>query len=250
MSPRSKQKTKTRIHEERIPSFNKPLDRLRWIVDFAQDQSEPHDTLSIRNLIQALGNYLDGVTLCNSDRDNEGLGLLTYWDPEQSLDLPMRGEDSRKSWEDKLALVRSSVRKVLRDFLEPPQNAAFRLTAEIIQQRVWEEHQLKETLIAQDVREGVVFCLLSDLAAAGRVLLKCPAEKCPRMFVRQYRQNFCSTSCRNRTNFRAWYQRKKDGTDTKESIQKKEKLSVPSNQAGYHPVPGKEKKKRPAKSPH
>jgi hypothetical protein len=227
MGARSKQKGKNTSPEAAAPSFNNPVNRLRWLVEFAQDQSEPNETLTIRMLVQGLGKYLDGVTLSNPAEDNEDLELSTYWDPEQSLDLPMGGEDSLKSWEDKLALVRSSVRKVLKDFLEAPQGVAFRLTAEVTQQRVWEEEQLKETLVAQDIREGLVFCLLQDLASAGKDLQRCPAEKCPRMFVKQYRQNFCSASCRHRTNFKAWYHRKKnDGTVTKPGQDKGEQLTA------------------------
>jgi len=192
-------------------------------VEFAQDQSEPTDTVSIRALIQTLGRYLDGVTLSNPDREDGDLELSNYWywKPDQSLDLPMRGEDNDKSWELKLALVRTGVRKVLRDFLEAPPGVAFRLTAEVTQQRIWEENQLKETLIAQDALDGLVFCLLKDLASAGKDLQKCPAENCSRMFVRQHRQNFCSSSCRHRTNFKTWYHRKKNaGTVTKPSQDK------------------------------
>jgi hypothetical protein len=210
MSPRSKQKAS---HEASASPFTKPVDRLRWIVEFAYDQSEPTETLTRRNLVQALGKYLFGILLKNPDEDDGDLGIATCWDPEQSLDLPMRGEDSCKWWEDKLALVRSSARKVLKDYLEPPQFGAHHLPAELTLQRVLGKQQLKDTLIAQDIREGVIFCLLKDLASAGKDLQKCPAENCPRLFVRQYRQNFCSASCRHRTNYKAWYHRKKkEGT--------------------------------------
>ncbi len=251
MTARSKQKgEKSTSHEGSVSPFTKPVDRLRWMVEFAQDQSEPTDTVSIRALIQTLGRYLDGVTLSNPDREDGDLELSNYWywKPDQSLDLPMRGEDNDKSWELKLALVRTGVRKVLRDFLEAPPGVAFRLTAEVTQQRIWEENQLKETLIAQDALDGLVFCLLKDLASAGKDLQKCPAENCSRMFVRQHRQNFCSSSCRHRTNFKTWYHRKKKDAVSKEPIQKK-RGNLPPPTKHVPPIP-KKKNKNPPKGLH
>jgi hypothetical protein len=224
MTTRSKQKAS---QEPSTLPFTKPVDRLRWLVEFAYDQSEPTDTLTRRSLVQALGKYLAGVFLSSAEGDDEELGISTYWNPDESLDLPMQGEDSRKPWEDKLALVRSSTRKVLKDYVEPPQFGARQLTAELTLMRFLKEEQLKETLIAQDIREGVVFCLLKDLASAGKDLQKCPAENCPRLFVRKYRQNFCSASCRHRTNYKAWYHRKKkDGAVTKPSQDKGEQSTA------------------------
>ena len=239
----SKQKEKNSSIEETVPSFNKPVDRLRWIVEFAYDQSEPTDTLTRRSLVQALGKYLDGILLSNPDEDDGDLELATYWDPEQSLNLPMRGEDNNKSWENKLSLVRSSVRKVLRDFLEAPQGVAFRLSAEVTHQWIWEDEKLQENLIFQDICDGLLSCLLNDLASAGKDLQKCPADNCPRLFVRQYRQNFCSSSCRHRTNYKAWYHRKKkEGTVIKPGQDKGEQ--IPATVQKKKPARSKKRKKK------
>jgi len=246
MTSPSKQKEKISSTEGTVSSFHKPVNRLRWIVEFSQDQSEPNDTLSIRSLVQAFGQYLEGITLSNPSGDHEDLELSTYWDPDQALDLPMCEEDNDKPWEDKLGLVRSRVKKVLKDFLEAPQGVPFRLTAEVTQQRIWEEEQLKETLVAQDIREGLVFCLLNDLASAGKDLQKCPAENCPRLFVRQYRQNFCSSSCRHRTNFKAWYHRKKKDEIVTKPGQDKGKQSTATAQKKKPARSQKRKKEEPS----
>ena len=240
MSTRSKQKAS---YEASAPPFTKPVDRLRWIVEFAYDQSEATDTLTRRNLVQAFGKYLDGILLSIPNEDNEDLEIGTYWDSELSLDLPMCAEDSGKPWEDKLGLVRSRVKKVLKDFLEAPQGIAFRMTAKVTHQRIWEDQKLQESLIAQDIRDGLIFCLLNDLSSAGKNLQECPAANCPRLFVRQYRQNFCSSSCRHRTNFKAWYHRKKkEGPVVKPSQDKGEQ--IPATAQKKRPIQSKKGKKK------
>ncbi|MCZ6800491.1 MAG: hypothetical protein O7F12_08395 [Nitrospirae bacterium] len=248
MATSSKQKTKIASQEKTGLSFLKPVDRLRWIVEFAQDQVEPNEPLTIRPLVQALGKYLDGVHLCNADDGKDHDEFTTYWNPEESLDLPMRGEDNRKSWVEKLALVRTNVRTVLRNLVVTPKGDAVRLTAEVTQQRVWEGGQLRDTLEAQGIREGLIFCLLNDLASAGKDLQRCPAKNCSRIFVRQYRQNFCSASCRHRTNFKAWYHRKKKDAVSKEPIQKK-RGNLPPPTKHVPPIP-KKKNKNPPKGLH
>ena len=47
---------------------------------------------------------------------------------------------------------------------------------------------------------------MEDLAKAGALLRQCPTTGCTKVFLRCYRQEFCTTACRNRTNFRKWYQ--------------------------------------------
>jgi hypothetical protein len=81
---------------------------------------------------------------------------------------------------------------------------------EIAWQRILEKDSgepptFHERWVAEDVREGVVFRLMEDLKNVGALVRQCPATRCGRVFVRRYRQEFCSTACRNRTNVRIWY---------------------------------------------
>jgi hypothetical protein len=131
-------------------------------------------------------------------------------DPRTPENLPMTGKDNQKPLEEKLALIRTGVRRVVHEFLRAP-TVARRVTGEIAWQRILEKAPGRAPTfrmqgVAADVREGITFCLLEDLAQAGTFVRQCPAMGCGRVFLRRYRQTFCSTACRNRTNFHIWYQ--------------------------------------------
>ena len=159
---------------------------------------------------EQIGAYLDGLLIRHASREGDGPLVMELGDSRMPDALPMRGADNRKPLEAKLALIRMDVRRVVKAFLRAP-TAFFRVTGEITWQRILEKHLLGPPTfrvqgVAADVREGITFCLLEDLAQAGALVRECPATGCGKIFVRRYRQEFCSTACRNRTNFRIWYQ--------------------------------------------
>lgn len=201
-------KKKDRIpKEKKFSPFDSPIRRLQWIVAFAQDQVEPTNPLAIQELHQELGLYLDGVLLNCEGGEHGQPHLVRLGDPQTPDEIPMRQEDNDKSFEDKLALIRSSLRRVLHQFFKPLK-PPIGLVANITQQLRLEDLKLEDRLIAADIREGLRFRLLQDLAAVGSALQQCLAPDCFRLFVRHHRQQFCSASCRNRTNFQSWYQKK------------------------------------------
>ena len=184
--------------------------RLRWLLGFALETSGPCTPAERRTVHAQLGAYLSGLLIRCKGEDADGPRVMELGDPRMSDALPMRGADNRKPLEEKLALIRTGVRRIVKAFLSAP-TVARRVTGEIAWQRMLEHDPngtptFRERWVAADVREGITFCLLEDLAQAGALVRECPASGCGTVFVRRYRQEFCSTACRNRTNFHIWYQ--------------------------------------------
>jgi hypothetical protein len=125
----------------------------------------------------------------------------------------MQGEDDQKPLNDKLALIQTALQRVLKTFLHPD-SPAVPVTAEVtVRYSVTNEAgrpDLQRNWITDDVRKGLRFRLLEDLARAQGLLRECAREGCGKIFVRHYRQEYCSPSCRNRTNVRKSYQRSKE----------------------------------------
>ena len=184
--------------------------RFRWLVEFAQTTGVPREAVAIRLLHEQLGAYLEGLFIrCEGDDADHEPHRLRFGDP-QCPELPLRGADNHKPLDEKVALIRTALVRTLTDVLLPRESPLVPLTAALTVQRVLEEGQLREERIASDVRDALQFRMLEDLAEErGRVKV-CAGKDCGRFFVRQHRQEYCSTSCRNRTNFRGWYARKKD----------------------------------------
>ena len=192
--------------------------RFRWLVEFAQATGVPREAVAIRLLHEQLGAYLEGLFIrCEGDGADHEPHRLRLGDP-QCRELPLHGADNHKPLDEKVALIRTALLRTLTDVLFPREFPLVPLTAALTVQRVLEEGQLREARIASDVRDALQFQMLEDLAEErGRVKV-CARKDCETIFVRQHRQEYCSTPCRNRTNFRSWYGRKKDkeqaGRDT------------------------------------
>ena len=184
--------------------------RLRWLVKFAQATGVPREEVAIRKLQEQFGAYLEGLFIrCEGDNANHEPHRLRLGD-SQCRELPLRGADNHKPLDEKVTLIRTALLRTLTDVLFPREFPLVPLTAALTVQRVLEEGQLREARIASDVRDALQFQMLEDLAEErGRVKV-CARKDCETIFVRQHRQEYCSTPCRNRTNFRSWYARKKD----------------------------------------
>lgn len=202
------------------PPFRTDSERqLRWLLSFALESSELRSPTERRTVHEQIGAYLGGLLIRRAGEEADGTGVMGWRAPRTLEDLLMTGKDNQKPLEEKLALIRAGVRRVVQEFLRAPM-VARRVTAEIAWQRILEKDWRRAPTfrvqgVAADVREGIKFCLLEDLAQAGALVRQCPATGCGRVFVRRYRQEFCSTACRNRTNFRIWYQgtrKEKQGT--------------------------------------
>jgi hypothetical protein len=158
-----------------------------------------------------MGAYLDGLLIRCADQKGNGSRVSELGDPRTAEDLPMTGKDNQKPFDKKLVLIRTRVRRIVHGFLSVPK-VSLRVTGEITWQRILEKDsggssKFRERWVAADMREGITFRLLEDLEKAGALVRQCPATGCGRVFVRRYRQEFCSTACRNRTNVRIWYER-------------------------------------------
>jgi hypothetical protein len=117
----------------------------------------------------------------------------------------MRGEDHRKSVGDKVALVRATIRTLLRQHLSksarrPEAQVTLRLTVD-------GDGYLSKQYETHDVRDALAYVLVLELAQFSHRLRRCAAAKCQRIFVRERRQKYCSAACRNRTSFKQWYRR-------------------------------------------
>jgi len=193
-----------------------PESQLRWLVGFAQETSEPRTPTESRTLHEQVGAYLSGLLIRRDGQDDDGPHVMKVGDPLMPDELPMAGADNQKPLDEKLALIRTGVRRVVTEFLASP-GVPIRVTGEIAWQRILGKDPLRaptfrEQWVAADVREGIKFRLLEDLATAGALVRQCPEQSCGKIFVRRYRQEFCSTACRNRTNFRKWYRGTKKET--------------------------------------
>jgi len=185
--------------------------RLRWLLGFALESSELRSSAELRRVHEQIGAYLGGLLIRKTSQEGHGLGVMEVSDPRRSEALPMVGRANQKPLEDKLALIRMGVRRIVNAFLRAP-TASRRVMGEITCQRILETNLLRpstvrEQWVVADVQEAITFRLLEDLAQAGALVRECPATGCGKIFVRRYRQEFCSTACRNRTNFRIWYER-------------------------------------------
>ena len=191
--------------------------RFRWLVEFAQATGVPREMVAIRALQAQLGAYLQGVLIrCEGDAEHEPHRLRLGDSP--CLNVPLSGADDHKPLDEKVALIRTTLVRTITDVLHPREPRLVPLTAALTVQRVLEEGQLREERIAGDIRDALQFRLLEDLSEKRARVKVCAEKDCGTFFVRQHRQEYCSTSCRNRANFRGWYARKKDkekaGRDT------------------------------------
>jgi hypothetical protein len=188
---------------------------LRWLLGFAQEPAAPRTLAERRTVHAQVGAYLGGLLLRQKGEEDNGPLVMELGDPRMSGELPMRGVDNQKPLDEKLELIRTGVRRILKAFLSTP-TVARRVTGEIAWQRILDNAPgrrptFREQWVAAGVREGITFRLLEDLTTAGTLVRQCPAQGCGKVFVRRFRQDFCSTACRNRTNFQKWYR----GTRTK-----------------------------------
>jgi CGNR zinc finger len=181
--------------------------QLRWLLGFAQESSalrSPSDHRWVEAEVRA---YLGDLHIRRTGKRNDGRsvgGTLT------STDFSVAGRKHQKSFEEQLECIRTDVRRIVTQFLAP--TPSLRVTGKIAWQRILEKAPgrtptFRVQRVVTDVRKGIIFRLLEDLEKVGTLLRQCPAPGCERVFVRRYRQEFCSTACRNRANFRIWYQR-------------------------------------------
>ena len=187
-----------------------PESRLRWLLSFAQEASEPRTPAERRTVHAQVGAYLGGLLIRREGKDDDGPLVMDLGDPRCSDALPMARAGNQKPLDEKLALIRTGVRRLVKEFLSSFRGF-LRVTGEITWQRILGKDPggaptFRERWVAAEVREGISFRLLEDLAKAGALVRQCPAEGCGTVFVRRYRQECCTTACRNRTNFRIWYQ--------------------------------------------
>jgi hypothetical protein len=174
--------------------------RLRWLVQFAQQPPKRWDSRSERKLIETLSSYVREVVL-RRDPSGEVVDLQNLEQP----DLPLRGDDDRKSFSEKVAMIRSTIYTMLTQHLSDEARrpaVSIRLCLAVDQ-----DGYLTKTLEADDIREALAYVLILEIKEFGRRLRRCDAHHCGRIFVRQRRQRYCSVPCRNRATFRRWYRR-------------------------------------------
>jgi hypothetical protein len=188
------------------------LRQLTWLVEFAQETTDPNDVAGTRQLHQHLGGYLGDVLIRHADAQGESR-LRRLGDPHTPDELPMSNEDHNKRLDEKLALIRAEIRRTLNTYLALP-DQPLQFEGEIAIRRRLESYRegdarvvLREQKVADDVRHGIRFQLLSDLSMFRALVRRCEGKGCTKIFIRRYRREFCSTACRNRTNFGKWYQR-------------------------------------------
>jgi hypothetical protein len=187
--------------------------RLEWIVRLVQhDIPDPEGPQALHALVQHMGAYLRGIRIRCTGAGHGGPHLSVLGEPTIPDELPMQGEDNHKPLDEKLALIRTVLGRELKAFLHPA-SPPMSVTAEVTERYSLKNEAGRRDLhrdwITDDVREGLRFRLLEDLAQAPGLLRECAAAGCGKLLVRHYRQEFCSPACRNRTNVRKYYERTK-----------------------------------------
>ena len=178
-----------------FPAFRTDSERrLRWLLSFALESSEPRTPAESRTVHAQVGAYLGGLLIRQKGEDVDGPRVMELGDSRMPDALPMRGADNRKPLEAKLALIRMDVRRVVTAFLRAP-TAFFRVTGEITWQRILEKHLLGPPTfrvqgVAADVREGITFRLLEDLEPR-------PARSCGNVPRRAVARSLCGATARN-----------------------------------------------------
>jgi hypothetical protein len=186
-------RTSSGAQEIRLKGRRRDAERFRWLVDFAQPVFRPLTSRAERRLIGMLRVYVREVVL-----RREGMGQDV-----NPFNLPLRVEDDRKSVQDKLALIRSTIRTLLRQHLShgkrrPEAHVSLRIA-------ISEDGGVSRQIETDDLRDAVAYVLLLELAQFGRRVRRCANTKCQRLFVRERRQRYCSVVCRNRATFKRWY---------------------------------------------
>lgn len=168
---------------------------LRWLVDFAQPVSRPLTPRAERRLIGMLRVSVREVVLRREGNSRD----------VNPFSLPLRGEDDHKSVAEKLALIRSTIRTLLRQHLS--QGKQRPEVHVVLQIAVSQDGLVSRQVETDDLRDAVRYVMVLELAKFGHRVRRCANAKCQRMFVRERRQRFCSVACRNQATFRRWYRR-------------------------------------------
>ena len=181
--------------EIRLKGRIRVAERLRWLVDFAQQPSGPAHSRTQQRLIEKLEGYLRGVGLRRKGTD-EAVHLSQFL---------LQGRDDQTSVADMLALLRGTIHTLLKQHLSkgkrrPQAQVRLRLTVD-------GDGCLSTQYETDDVRDAVSYLLVMELAPFSHRLRRCAAPKCQRLFVRERRQRYCSVRCRNRATFQQWYRR-------------------------------------------
>ena len=175
------------------------VSRLAWIVSLQNETPDVEGPQALRAVVHHMATYLRGMRIHCAGVDHGGPHLTVLGEPTVPDELPMRGEDNHKPLDEKLALIRTVLGRDLKAFLHP-RPLAVPTTAEVTVRctlRAEGRTDLHRELIADDVREGLRFRLLEDLAQAQGLLRECARVGCGKLLVRHYRQEFCSATCRN-----------------------------------------------------
>ena len=142
--------------------------RLEWIVSLVQNKIPDLEgpPQALRTLVSHMGTYLRGMRIQCAGADHGGPHLSVLGEPSIPDELPMQGEDDQKLLNDKLALIQAALQRVLKAFLHPG-SPTVPITAEVTVRYSWHAaspDQLQRDWITNDVREGLRFRLLEDLA--------------------------------------------------------------------------------------
>lgn len=188
-------RTSSGAQEIRLKGRRPDAERLRWLVNFAQPEPRHITSGAEKRLIGRLRVYAREVELREKGNGRD----------VNPFTLPLRGQDDYKSVAQKLALIRSTIRTLLRQHLShgkqrPDLHIGLRLT-------VNEDGDVSRHIETDDLRDAVAYVVLLELAQFGRRVRRCANAKCQRLFVRERRQRFCTAACRNKATFRLWYRR-------------------------------------------
>jgi hypothetical protein len=205
MSVMARRKPKSMIHGVQPLHFSvSGMERLSWLVAFAQQASRRMNAARERRLIRSLGFCLRDVTL-RRDGSGEVVDLCALTPDDQSFDLPLRRDETHKSVVEKLALIRFAVHTLVRRYLahRPGQKEVEAVV--VLRRRLGSF--VRDQPEAHDLRDALTYVLIADLTQFGERVLSCRDPRCRRLFVRTGRQRYCSASCRNRATFQRWYRR-------------------------------------------
>jgi len=185
------------------------IDRLRFAIAFAEETNLDHfrHAWEWDKLRSELGTFLHG----SPDEPMPHFGGLVV---SEQLSPPFLHDYP----EDKFRELQSDIRCLLRG-IAPAQGDEVSGPPLFTTKQEWTALRLGGHVVLQafaPVRDAVLFLLMLLLAVNGlQNVRRCPAKGCGRVFWKVRRQLYCSRTCVNRENMRAWTRKQRAETRAK-----------------------------------
>jgi hypothetical protein len=177
--------------------------RLQFAVNFAEDNLDHYREREWNKLRTDLETFLYGLT----GQPIPTFGAITI----RAMDPPFPSDYPKDAFRELQAEVRHLLRGIAPTAQTPDRDLSGGPSFTIKQN--WSPMRLGSAIVLNasgSVREGFLFLLVLLLAQHGlQNVRRCPSLECGRLFWKVRRQLYCSRTCVNRENQRAWTRKKR-----------------------------------------